>query len=78
MTACSTLDRKSVDVSEEAGFDDVRFLSYGGIKVVHYVLNIIHFHTILSPTCFRSGELSSRGKRYKGKNVNGNTNKHTH
>jgi len=43
MTACSTLDMKTVDVSEEAGVEDVRFLHYGGIKVVDYILNIIHF-----------------------------------
>ena len=43
MTACSTLDKKTADVSEEAGVENTRFLRYGDIKVVDYILNIIYF-----------------------------------
>jgi hypothetical protein len=43
MTACSTLDKKTADVSEEAGVENLKFLGYGGIKVVDFILSIIHF-----------------------------------
>jgi hypothetical protein len=43
MTACSTLDKKTDDVSEEAEVENLMFLRYGGIKVVDFILSIIHF-----------------------------------
>jgi len=48
MTTCSTLDKKIADVSEETGVKDMRFLlvQCGGIIVVDYILNIIHFPCI--------------------------------
>jgi hypothetical protein len=43
MTACSTPDKKTADVSKEDGVENLRFLRYGVIKVVDFILSIIHF-----------------------------------